>query len=147
MVRKSDGPALEPDVVAEELRSAILRTSRRLRRETGRDDITPGQHAVLTALMTGPLTPTQLADQEQVRPPWMTRTVGTLEQLGLVARADNPADGRQVLVSLTEAGTELLDKTRQARTEWLSALVSDVDDDERAVLARAARILLRLTAP
>lgn len=147
MVRKSDGPALEPDVVAEELRSAILRTSRRLRRETGRDDITPGQHAVLTALMTGPLTPTQLADQEQVRPPWMTRTVGTLEQLGLVARADNPADGRQVLVSLTEAGAELLDKTRQARTEWLSALVSDVDDDERAVLARAARILLRLTAP
>lgn len=147
MVRKSDGPALEPDVVAEELRSAILRTSRRLRRETGRDDITPGQHAVLTALMTGPLTPTQLAEQEQVRPPWMTRTVGTLEQLGLVARADNPADGRQVLVSLTEAGAELLDKTRQARTEWLSALVSDVDDDERAVLARAARILLRLTAP
>lgn len=150
MATKSDGSdvhELAPDVVAGELRSAILRTSRRLRRETGRDDISPGQHAVLAALVAGPLTPRQLADLEQVRPPWMTKTISTLEDLGLVARADDPADGRQVLVSLTEAGAELLEVTRRARTEWLSALVADIDADERAVLARAARILLRLTAP
>lgn len=149
MIMNPDGPdagELAPDVVAGELRSAILRSSRRLRRETGRDDISPGQHAVLAALVFGPLTPRQLADQEQVRPPWMTRTIGTLEQLGLVTRADDPADGRQVLISLTPAGLEMLEVTKRARTEWLSALVAGVDADERAVLAHAARILLRLTA-
>lgn len=144
VLREDAGP--EPDVVANELRSAILRTSRRLRRETGRDDISPSQLAVLTALLEGAQTPRQLADQEQVRPPWMTRTIGTLEQLELVTRADDPTDGRQVLVSLTDAGREYVNEARRARTEWLAGLVAGVDSEERAVLARAAKILLRLTA-
>jgi DNA-binding MarR family transcriptional regulator len=137
---------LDVETVAAELRSALLRSSRRLRRETGRDDMSPSQIAVLTALLEGPQTLGQLADLEQVQAPWMTRTVTTLERLDMVTRTRDPADGRQVLVSLSGKGRRHLEKTRKLRTEWLAELVAEASPQEREVLASAAQILLRLTA-
>jgi len=131
--------------VAVELRMAIMRTSRRLRQERSVDDITPGQYSVLAALdVVGPLTPRELAAREKVQPPSMTRTIAALEQLGLVVRTDHPSDGRQVLVSLSPAGTTAVRETRKRRDAWLAKRLAEVSPAERETLAQAAEILNRL---
>jgi DNA-binding MarR family transcriptional regulator len=146
MVKSSaGGSAAHPEAVAAELRSAVLRISRRLRRERGRDDVTVGQHAILATLRDGPFTPGQLAESEQVRPPSITRTVAALEELGLVRRAPDPDDGRQVLISLTSDGRDLLVQTRRLRDKWLADLLEALAPAERQVLADAAQIMQRLS--
>ena len=132
--------------VAEELRTAVLRTSRRLRYEASPGAVSPGQHAVLVALLGGPRTPRQLAERERVKPPSMTRTVAGLEQLGLVTRANDPKDRRQVLLSLTEAGRASIEATRRRRTEWLARRLAGMDAEDGRILARAAELLQELAA-
>jgi DNA-binding MarR family transcriptional regulator len=132
--------------LAATLRTAVVRTSRRLRHDATGEEVTLPQYAVLAALKNGPLTPRQLAQREQVRPPWMTRTVAALAEAGLVTRAGDPNDGRQVLVSLTDAGRAAIAVTRRRRTEWLADRLAGLDAEECRALARAAEILLRVSA-
>jgi DNA-binding MarR family transcriptional regulator len=130
--------------LAAELRVAVMRTSRRLRQERSTDDVTPGQYSVLALLSNGPLTPRELADRERVQPPSMTRTLALLEQLELVVRTDHPSDGRQVLVSLSEAGRVVVHETRRRRDAWLALRLAELDPAERDLLARASVVLARL---
>ena len=67
------------------------------------------------------MTPGALALRERVRPPSMTRVVASLAELGFVARNAHPADGRQVLVSVSAIGAELIEAERRASQEWLKA--------------------------
>src|SRR3954466_5121866 len=98
--------------LAAELRTAVLRTSRRLRQERSMDDVTPGQYSVLAVLdRHGPCTPRELAAHEKVQPPSMTRTVAALAELGLVGRTEHPTDGRQVLVALSDEGRVVVSET------------------------------------
>jgi DNA-binding MarR family transcriptional regulator len=116
-------------------------------RSHGQSDlVTTGQYDVLVLLQHGPLTLRGLADREKVRPPWMTRTVDALESQRLVARSADPTDGRQVLVSLTSSGRDLIEATRRRRTEWLEERLSVLTAAQRETLAQAAALLLDLTA-
>ncbi|WP_337059341.1 MarR family transcriptional regulator [Kineococcus sp. G2] len=128
--------------LAVELRIALLRTARRLRSQKSVDDLSDAQFSVLAHLhVHGPRTPGELADAEHVRPPSMTRTVAALEGAGWVRRTDHPDDGRQVLVLLTAAGRSAVEETRARRSAWLHERLARLDDDERATLAAAARLL------
>jgi DNA-binding MarR family transcriptional regulator len=51
----------------------------------------------------------------QVAVPTVSRQVRQLEELGLVARAQDPIDGRAVLLEVTAAG---LDALHRMRAEW-----------------------------
>lgn len=136
-----------PAPLAAELRVAVLRGARRLRRERSSDDITDGQYSVLAALdRSGPTTPRALADSERVRPPSMTRTLNALAEAGLVLRTDHPDDGRQVLVALTDAGARHVKETRRRRDAWLAARLAELAPADREVLARAAVLLQGLAA-
>src|SRR5690348_6018472 len=92
--------ATDPAVLAGDLRTAIMHTSRRLRTEASGDLLTPGQYSVLGTLRTSSSTLRALADRERVQPPTMTRTVASLVERGLVDRIEDPHDRRQVMVSL-----------------------------------------------
>ena len=132
-------------VLAAELRTAIMRTSRRLRQERSTDDVTPGQYSVLAVLdRHGPCTPRELAAYEKVQPPSMTRTVAALADLGLVGRTEHPTDGRQVLVSLSEEGRVVVRETRRRRDAWLALRLAELTPAERDTLADAAALLLRV---
>lgn len=121
---------------------AIMHTSRRLRLERSTDDVTPGQYTVLAVLdRHGPLTPREIAGHEKVRPPSITRTLAGLEALGLVLRSKHPSDGRQVVMSLTEAGAAELVETRRRRDAWLARRLAALTPGERDVLAQAVVIL------
>ena len=92
------------------------------------------------------LTPRELAAIECVSPPSMTRTVGALVERGLVARQDDPLDGRQVFLSLTAQGLLTLKETRRKRDAWMATRLKGISAAEREVLIRASVILTRLAS-
>lgn len=133
--------------LADDVRVAATRAVRRIRQERSSDEITDGQYAVLAALANrGPMSPTALAEDQHVQPPHMTRLVSALVAAGLVRRDEHPTDGRQVVVSITQAGAVEVHETRRRRNEWLGARLAAYSADERAVLAEAAALLRRLAA-
>lgn len=132
--------------LAAELRVSVMRLRRRLanEREPG-NDIGIGVMAVLGCLYrNGELTVGELASFERVQPPSMTRAVRKLEEKGYVARRPHETDGRLVLVSLTEAGRDLVVADRRRRDEWLASRLRALTPEERATLRAAAPLLARL---
>ncbi|UXM93690.1 MarR family transcriptional regulator [Paenarthrobacter sp. JL.01a] len=123
-----------------------MRTSRRLRIEATGDVITPGQYTVLAHLNAGPQSLRELADREHVQAPSMTRIVNALTEQGFVSRQANPADGRQVQISITDPGREVLAEARSQRTAWLAQRVAGLSDEDRLTLSRAARIMQEMSA-
>ena len=144
-----NGPATDfitPDTLAIELRTAVMRTSRRLRVEATGDAITPGQYTVLAQLNgSGPTTLRELAEREHVQAPSMTRIVNALADQGFVSRAANPDDGRQVRVDVTDAGRTVLAEARNQRTAWLARRVAGLSEDDRLILSRAAHIMQEMS--
>ena len=139
--------SIKPDILAIDLRTAVMRTSRRLRVEATGDVITPGQYTVLAQLNGGgPQTLRELAEREHVQAPSMTRIVNALTELGFVTRTAHPLDGRQVQVAITPAGEAILAEAREQRTAWLAQRVAGLSDEDRQILSRAARIMQQLSA-
>jgi DNA-binding MarR family transcriptional regulator len=127
-----------------ELRMACMRLSRRVRFESD-GDVRPGQFGVLANLLTnGAKTPGELANDEHVQAPSMTRTITMLAERGCVRRDDHPTDRRQILVSITDEGRAALKASRRQRDEWVNRRAAALTDDERRILAEATPILMRL---
>src|SRR5699024_5635205 len=106
--------------LAAELRRLLLVSSRILRSHTASDEISASQYSVLAYLQrTGDSTPGAIADFEHVSPPVMTRMLGRLEEASLVHRDSHPGDGRQVRVTLTDAGEQAVHRGRRERDAWL----------------------------
>jgi DNA-binding MarR family transcriptional regulator len=130
------------DELAKTLREAITRLNRRVRQARPVGDLTFSQLSALTSLqLAGALTPRELADVERVQPPTMTKIVGKLEDLGLVARTPHPTDRRQVILAATEQGRIVYAQFERARNEWLAQQLTQLGPDDRDTLARAAQIL------
>lgn len=131
--------------LAEALRDAITRLNRRVRQARPVGDLTVTQLSALTSLeLAGALTPRELAEVERVQPPTMTKIVAKLEKRGLVERTPHPTDRRQVILSSTGLGREILGSYERVRDEWLAARLAELTPDERGVLTRAAALLSRL---
>ncbi|KIS28645.1 MarR family transcriptional regulator [Arthrobacter sp. SPG23] len=142
-------PTADPaatDTLAIDLRTAVMRTSRRLRVEATGEAITPGQYTVLAQLNgSGPATLRALAQREHVQAPSMTRIVNALAEQGFVTRSAHPDDGRQVHVDITGAGRTVLEAARNQRTAWLAQRVAGLSEEDRTVLSRAARIMQEMS--
>ncbi|GIJ44432.1 MarR family transcriptional regulator [Virgisporangium aliadipatigenens] len=137
------GPAAGP--LAASLRDAIMRLNRRVRRSQPVGDLTVSQVSALNSLeMHGALSPRELAEIERVQPPSMTKIVGKLEERGLVQRTPHPTDGRQVILSCSEAGREMVRSHRRAKDAWLAGRLAELTAEEREVLRRAAELLERI---
>lgn len=72
--------------------------------------IHPGQHFMLAHLMRMGKTPSQarLAEEMNVSPALVARTLKNLEGGGYIARVDSQADGRRNEIAITEAGEATL---------------------------------------
>lgn len=129
--------------LASALRPAVLRLARRLRQM--RDDsleLNTNQLSAMSVLLNnGDLLMGELAAMEKVQPPSMTRIVNGLESRGYLARQAHPRDGRQCVVTLTDAGREVLLANRRRRDEWLAMRIAELDPSEREVLRKAVLIL------
>jgi DNA-binding MarR family transcriptional regulator len=140
------GDSIRPDVLAIDLRTAVMRTSRRLRVEATGDVITPGQYTVLAQLRIGPQTLRELAEREHVQAPSMTRIVNALTDQGFATRTVHPGDGRQIHVGITSAGEDVFAEAREQRTAWLAQRVAGLSEEDRLILSRAAHIMQQLSA-
>jgi DNA-binding MarR family transcriptional regulator len=141
MARSNQSPVNR--VSAEEahaLARAVARLNRRLRQER-RSELTPTQLAVLgTISLLAPATPGAVAAREGVQPPSLTRTLGSLVEAGLVVRRPHPDDGRQVLVSVSARGEDVLAAERERRDVWLAEQLEALPASERESLRRAAEV-------
>jgi DNA-binding MarR family transcriptional regulator len=133
-------------ILARELRIVFGNLKRRLREQATAGDLTLSQIAVLSRLdREGPATVSNLAREQGVRPQSTGATVAALEAAGLVHGTPDPADGRQTLLSLTEACRELIDASRIAREDRLLVVIeAKLTPAEQDELARALRLLQRL---
>jgi DNA-binding MarR family transcriptional regulator len=136
--------------LATALRISVTRLARRLRAERLTKGLEPGlsdtQLAALAALERhSAMTPGELADHEKVQPPSMTRVITALEELGLVMRAPHASDRRQVVLTVTDRGRELVQQSRLLREAWLAKRLRDLTPQERAALRAAAPILEKLS--
>ncbi len=146
--RRDRDPAAPTDdafEIADRLHSAAIHLLRRVRREdTAMGIAAPRLSALSVLVFGGPLTITELAEAEQVRPPTMTRIVSALEGAGLVERQGDPADRRIVRVRATARGVDVLEEGRRRRIERLVQSLEALPQSERDDLRRALDTLERL---
>ncbi len=131
--------------LAADLSLAVMRLARQLRFRNPSSPVSLSQLSALATLTNeGPMTPGALAIRERVRPPSMTRVIASLADEGFVDRAPHPVDGRQVLVSVSESGAELVKAARRARQEWLAERLATLDSHKRSILREASDIMSAL---
>jgi DNA-binding MarR family transcriptional regulator len=133
--------------VAGELRVVVGKLIRKLRDQgPQQQDMSWSQIAALKRLENdGPMTVTQLAKAEGVRPQSMGATVAALQAAGLMSGEPHPTDGRQTILSLTPAFRKWIKAGRAAREDWLSrAIESRLSPAEQAKLAASVDLLKRL---
>jgi DNA-binding MarR family transcriptional regulator len=108
-----------------------------LERKTG---LALADYDVLAQLVLagGHLRMTELATQALISRSGMTRRVARLVAEGLVRRGTADADGRGVVVALTDAGVARIAETAPVHVRGISELfVAQLDDEELAALRTA----------
>jgi DNA-binding MarR family transcriptional regulator len=137
--------------LATAMRISISRLARRLRverlgiggTETVISDI---QLAALAALERHEsMTPGELAEHEKVQPPSMTRVIAVLEERGLVRREPHATDRRQVVLTVTDDGRDLVQRVRRRREAWLAQRLQELTPGERQILRAAGPILEKIS--
>jgi DNA-binding MarR family transcriptional regulator len=138
--------------LASALRISVSRLARRLRAERAAHgvpalaELSDTQMGALATLERhGAMTPGELAEHEKVQPPSMTRVIAVLEQRSLVTRAPHATDKRQVVLSVTDEGRNLVHQSRRVREAWLAKRLGELTPEERAKLRAAAPILEKLS--
>src|SRR5580692_3165548 len=121
MARSSQGSEVSRSLaLAGELRVALTKLKRRLREQAHAGDFSELQKSVIRRLeRDGPATVSMLAKAESVRHQSMRVTVASLETMGVLSGAPDPADGRQTIFSLTPAFLKTLKTGRAAKEDWL----------------------------
>ena len=143
MTEYADAPALAvaqwkremPELAAENmlligrLKRATALIGRELEKVYGEYGLTEGSFDVLATLRRSgapyTLTPTELFSSLMVTSGTMTTRLKNLENQGLIDRLPNPDDARSMLVKLTGAGRELVEK-----------VVFEHVDNERRILEK-----------
>lgn len=105
----------------------------------------PGWHDVLATLRRqGPpyqLRPSDFTGSLMLTSSGATKRLDRLERAGLVERAPDPDDRRGVIITLTEAGHELIDRVTEAHMANEARLLEGLSPAERDRLAALLRKL------
>ncbi|MET8631358.1 MarR family winged helix-turn-helix transcriptional regulator [Streptomyces sp. NPDC004096] len=125
--------------------TVFLRRARANQGEMAREvhpDLEPAAYGLLVRLEEyGRQRATELAAYIGVGKATMSRQLRALEELGLVAREPDPADGRAWLVHLTEEGRGRVGNVRDARR---ARYVRELSHWDRREVAELARLLNQL---
>ncbi|MDP3660144.1 MarR family winged helix-turn-helix transcriptional regulator [Phenylobacterium sp.] len=131
--------------LAELLRPALLRTSRRLRNAAQKAGLSAVDATLLGHIRKHPgVGVCDLADTEQMARPTMSAHVKRLEAAGLIARRTDRADGRRSVLEITPEGVRRIETIRRHRNDWLVERLGRLTHEDRARLGEAAGPLLQL---
>src|SRR5262249_49646698 len=137
--------------LATALRISVSRLARRLRverlvPELAEPALSDTQLAAPATLERhGAMSPRGLAEDEKGEPPSITRRLAAPGDWQRVAPAAPPPDRRQVTLTVTPGGRELVQKVRRRREAWLARRLAELSPQERATLRAAAPILEKLS--
>jgi DNA-binding MarR family transcriptional regulator len=131
--------------LAEALRPALLKVSRRLRQEALKAGVSAQDALLLAHIKRSPgIGVCDLADAEQTSRPTMSGHVKRLEAAGWITRRSHDGDGRRSGLMITPAGQRQMEAIRRHRNDWLAARLARLAPAERERLAAAAEPLLKL---
>ena len=113
--------------------------------------LTPRAELSLTAASTlwrlshsGPQRLCDLNGPEGISQPAMTQLVTRLEREGLAKRGSDPADGRAVVVSVTDEGRAAVAHRQEGRAQALAGLLVGLSEEEYASIMAALPAIERL---
>ena len=104
-----------------------------------------GQFRMLGMLHAAPRTLSELAASHHVTPSTMSRTIDVLVRKAWVARETDPADRRQVILTLTSEGHAALEAMGQYTQDAVTGMLARLDDQERARLYEGLMVLRKLS--
>ena len=136
----------DPVKVASAVQESVVSYVRRLRQAPVQDELPDPEMKALSRLdQAGPATPSALARAELITPQAMGPTVSALVRRGLAERHPDPGDARLTIVSLTEAGRQVVRTKESARIRQLAGALSErFSSEELQVLLAAAPLIERL---
>jgi DNA-binding MarR family transcriptional regulator len=105
-----------------------------------------GQFRMLAMLHEAPRSLSELAASHHVTPSTMSRTIDVLVRKSWVARETDPADRRQVILTLTDEGRAALRAMGQYTQDAVTRMLARLDDQERARLYDGLMVLHKLTS-
>src|SRR5207248_11530146 len=143
----NDMPVVTTDTtaLANRLRPLLLKLNRELRREIHSLGVTGGQVSLLVAIKYAPgIGVRELAAQERMSVPGMSKFVSRLEDAGLVRAEPVAGDRRRVGLTLTADGRRVLRSVRSKRTAWLAKRLRALDDAQLEALDAAIEPLALL---
>jgi MarR family 2-MHQ and catechol resistance regulon transcriptional repressor len=104
--------------------------------------LTESQLGTLEALYyLGSMCQKDIGDKLLVTGGNMTMVITNLERRGLVSRKRDDADRRQIIVSLTEEGQQLLDELFPRHAQYITELMSILSPQEQDQLGRLCKML------
>ena len=145
---RRERPELDPSPIGVIGRISRLARELEQRLETvyRQHGLEPGWHDVLATLRrNGPpyqLRPTDFSGQLMLTSSGTTKRLDRLEQARLITRAPDPDDRRATLITLTEAGHELIDAVTEAHLDNERELLGALTGDEQQRLAGLLRKLM-----
>jgi DNA-binding MarR family transcriptional regulator len=126
----------------------VQHLGRRLRDIDARSGLTPARFSALASLrFHASRNIGDLAADERVRAPSMTRLVRDMERDGLVARTPDPVDGRGVLIELTPSAAALFDTVRAEKIALVADFLDTLTEQARSAITVAFAALDDLAEP
>jgi len=126
----------------------VQHLGRRLREIDARAGLTAARFSVLASLrFHGSRNIGDLAADERVTRPSMTRLARDMERDGLLRRAPDPDDGRGVLIELTPRAIAVLDAARAAKIGLVADYLTALAPATRAAIKVAFAALDELAEP
>ena len=107
----------------------------------------PEASAMAVVIHSGGITPSRLAQYEQVRRPTITRTIDILVDRGFVRRVSDPKDRRGTIINATPSGREMWDAGQARRIEPLAERIATLTTVDRRQLEKSLHLLERLINP
>ena len=105
--------------------------------------ITVVQFHILRRIRKGTDSVSRLADDRHTSRPAISRAVDVLVNKGLVIRTQNPADRRNVRLSLTQKGEALMDALFGNTRQWMAEKLSILSESELEAILIAGDALKR----
>lgn len=133
--------------LAAQLRETTTRLVKKLRKQSSTGEKLSLTERSTIALLDqhGRLLPSELASMEKITTQSMSQILNHLFELGYIKREPSQTDKRKVIISLSDAGREVLYRVRNEREEWLYTTINDLcTTDDRALLNNALSLLKKI---
>lgn len=107
----------------------------------------PEASAMAVIVYSDGITPSRLAELEQVKRPTITKLIDGLVERGLVERLDNPDDKRSSFLVATRKGRKVWEAGQLRRIAPLAERIETLNPEERRQFKAAMPLLAKITEP